>query len=340
MPKQKRIATAGNESVLWRGGRGIPVEKQEDRFTVIAPTTEQIQQLRQVTGVQHIKRVSRNVYKVETTQTERDSVMAAMRSDAFRAVAHHAYKPVGSEGTIYYLTDKIVVTFAKKTTTVQIEALLVRYKLRLIKEYALSNTVLVQVTRASGANPLKIANRLAAEKIVAHAEPNLVNRHASAYTPSDGLFKRQWHLHAKRGPQLVAEASVNAPTAWDVTRGERSIVVAIIDDGSTSITLTSKVQERSYNRGTLSMATPSLLLEDRTTMARLAPESRLPRVTAEAWLVPHPVAPSCPCVSRWPKMTIRRRRSFKRLPSTLTSSLVVGVRHRCMPRSIRSSKTR
>lgn len=231
MPKHKDTATADDESVLWRGGRGIPVEKQEDRFTVIAPTTEQIQQLRQVRGVQHIKRVSRHVWKVETTQTERDSVMVAMRSDAFRAVAHHAYKPVGAEGTVYYLTDKIVVTLTKKATTAQIEAMLARHKLRLIKEYALPSTVLVQVTTASRANPLKIANRLAAEKIVTHAEPNLVNRHASAYTPSDGLFKRQWHLHARRGPQLVAEASVNVSTAWDVTRGERDIIVAIIDDG-------------------------------------------------------------------------------------------------------------
>jgi subtilisin family serine protease len=146
-------------------------------------------------------------------------------------VAHHAYKPAGSDGTIYYLTDKIVVRFVKGTTTAQIESLLARHKLRLLKEYALPDTVLLQVTQASGANPLKIANRLAAEKIVAQAEPNLVNRHGAAYTPSDGLFRRQWHLASRRAPQLVAGASVQAPKAWDTTRGERSIVVAVVDDG-------------------------------------------------------------------------------------------------------------
>jgi hypothetical protein len=212
MPKGKSTL-ADDESILWRGGERIAVEKQEDRFTVLARTEAQVEALRKVAGVQAIKRVNRQVCKVETTQTERDSVMAAMRSGAFGAVAHHAYKPAGSEGTVYYLTDKIVVTFGKKVTTAQIEALLTRHKLRLIKEYALPNTVLVQVTSASGANPLKIANRLIAEKIVTHAEPNLVNRHASASTPPDGLFKRQWHLHARRAPQLVAEASVDAPKA-------------------------------------------------------------------------------------------------------------------------------
>jgi subtilisin family serine protease len=230
MPKRKKTHT-DDESVLWRGGERIAVEKQEDRFTVLAQTAAQVEALRKVAGVQAIKRVNRQVYKVETTQTERDGVMAAMRSGAFGAVAHHAYKPVGSEGTVYYLTNKIIVTFDKKVTTAQIEALLTRYKLRLVKEYELPNTVLLQVTSASGANPLKIADRLMAEKIVAHAEPNLVNRHASAYTPPDGLFKRQWHLHAKRAPQLMAESSVDAPEAWNVTRGERSIVVAVVDDG-------------------------------------------------------------------------------------------------------------
>jgi subtilisin family serine protease len=230
MPSKKKPAS-DDEMLLWRGGKPIGVEKQEDRFTVIAPTAAQLEQLRGVAGVQEVKRVSRQVVKVQTPITIRDDVMTAMRSDAFRAVAHHAYKPVGSEGTVYYLTDKIVVEFKAKATPAQIEALLARHGLKLVKEYALPNTVLVQVTKASGANPLKIANRLVAEKLVAHAEPNLVNRHSAAFTPPDGLFKRQWHLSAKRAPQLLAEASVQAPAAWDITRGERSVVVAVVDDG-------------------------------------------------------------------------------------------------------------
>jgi subtilisin family serine protease len=224
-------AATDEGGVLWRGGEAIEVEKQSDRFTVQSASPEQLERLREIAGVRGIRRVSRQVHKVETSQTDLDDVMAAMRSDAFRAVVHHAYKPRGSEGTVYYLTDRIVVEFAAKATPAQIEALLAKHGLRLLKEYAVPNTVLVQVTRASGANPLKIANRLAAEKLVVYAEPNLVNRFAAAYTPPDGLFSRQWHLKARRAPQLLAEASVEAPKAWDVTRGSRSIVVAVVDDG-------------------------------------------------------------------------------------------------------------
>lgn len=227
----KTSTAAPAENLLMRGSEQIPLEKQEDRFTLFAPNAEQLERLRGVAGVRSIKRVNRQVCKVETALNDRDNVMAAMRSDAYKAVVHHAYKPAGGDGTMYYLTDKIVLTVKPKTTPAQIEALLARHKLKLLKDYALPNTMLVQVTAASGANPLKLANRLAAEKIVASAEPNLVNRHSSAYRPADGLFKRQWHLESQRAAQLAADASVQAPLAWDTTRGVRSITVAVIDDG-------------------------------------------------------------------------------------------------------------
>ena len=232
MATTPRKAPASNPApVLWRGGKAIAVEKQEDRFTLMSPSPAQIEQLTRLPGVQEVKRVNRQVTKVITTQNDRDHVMAAMRSDTFGAIAHHAYKPAGSEGTVYYLTDKIVVRFKPRTTTTQIEALLANHSLRLLKTYAMPNTVLVQVTKASGVNPLKLADRLSTERIVEYAEPNLVNRHTTAYTPSDGLFKRQWHLHSQRAPQLAADASVQAPPAWDITRGSREVVVAVIDDG-------------------------------------------------------------------------------------------------------------
>lgn len=230
-PTKTAPAATAAENLLMRGGVPIALEKQEDRFTLFAPSAEQLERLRGVAGVRSIKRVSRQVCKVETALNDRDNVMAAMRSDAYKAVAHHAYKPAGGEGTVYYLTDKIVLTVQPKTSATQIEALLARYKLKLLKDYALPNTMLVQVTPASGANPLKIANRLAAEQVVAGAEPNLVNRHCSAYQPADGLYKRQWHLQSRRAAHLAADASVQAHLAWDTTRGARSITVAVIDDG-------------------------------------------------------------------------------------------------------------
>jgi subtilisin family serine protease len=219
-------------SYVWRGGEMIELEKQADRFTVLPASPNQLERLRSAPGVRDIKPVTNQVFKVETTATENDAVMATVRSEAFDAVAHHAYRPKGSEGTIYYLTDRIIVRFADGASTAQLDELLEKYGLKLLKDYeGQERTYLVEVTSTSGENPIKVANRLAEEELVDYAEPNMVNRFQPAFVPSDTYFRRQWHLDSSEGPQLVTEASIDAPAAWDVTRGERSIVVAVNDDG-------------------------------------------------------------------------------------------------------------
>ena len=230
--KEPKSKSTDAGSYVWRGGQKIEIQKEDDRFTVLPSSPEHLERLRQAPGVRAIKPVTNQVFKVETTATERDTAMSSLRSEAYQAIVHHAYRPKEGEGTVYYLTDTIIVCFDAKATSKQIDKLLEKYGLRVLKEYdELAHTYLLQVTASSGENPIKVANRLAEEPMVASAEPNMVNRFQPAFIPPDGLFKRQWHLNAKAGLQLVADASVQAPAAWDTTRGERGIVVALIDDG-------------------------------------------------------------------------------------------------------------
>jgi len=219
-------------SYTWRGGNKILLEKMEDRFTVMPSDSRQLERVRAATEARAVEPVTNQVFRIETTSTERDGMMERLRSPNFRAVVHHAYRPTGSDGTIYYVTDRILVSFKRQVKSTDIDAILTRYALRLLKAYTFRhNTFLVQVTDSSGANPIKIANRLAEEPEVRTAEPNMVNRFRPMYLPPDPLFVHQWHLHAEDGPQVLAAASVNAPAAWDITRGDRNIVVAVIDDG-------------------------------------------------------------------------------------------------------------
>ncbi|HEY8464434.1 MAG TPA: S8 family serine peptidase [Bacillota bacterium] len=219
-------------SYLWRGGEAIAVEKEAERFTLIPAYREKLERVSRLPGVQRVKPLNQQIYRVEINAMERDSAMALLRSAPFNGIVHHAYHPKGESDTVYYLTDKIIVKLLPEGSVAEFEQLLAKYKLNFIKEYErLPRTYLLQVTASSGENPLKIANRLAEEAPVASAEPNLVNRFLPSFIPNDPLFKRQWHLAAAAGPQLVAEASVNAPEAWDHTLGERRVTVAIIDDG-------------------------------------------------------------------------------------------------------------
>jgi subtilisin family serine protease len=217
---------------IWRGGVQIPLEKEADRFTVMPESEAQLDRIKSLPEVRDVMPVTGEVYKVETTSTDRDAAMRTVRSTEINGIAHHAYRPASTDGTIYYITDRIVVKFKNGATIDQISALLDKYALKILKEYGdQPGTYLLQVTSTSGENPVKISNRLAEEPFVDFAEPNLVNRFMPAYVPTDEYFPRQWHLSAVDGPQVVAAAAINAPLAWDSTRGNRSVVVAIIDDG-------------------------------------------------------------------------------------------------------------
>src|SRR5574342_757185 len=158
---------------VWRGGRKIEIEKEDDRFTIMPTDKKQLEIVKSL-GVKEVTRVTDQVFKVITTSGERDPTMSTLRSDAFKITAHHAYRPKNTEGTVYYITDKIMLGFKPGTPDEEVSKLLQKYKLRLIKEYEeLTKVYLVQVTSDTGKNPIKTANELAEVKIVKFAEPNM-----------------------------------------------------------------------------------------------------------------------------------------------------------------------
>ena len=61
------------------------------------------------------------------------------------------------------------------------------------------------------------------EPRVLYAEPNFVYRLSA--TPDDPLFGSLWGLHQ------TSDRDIDAPEAWEMTRGSKSIVVAVIDSG-------------------------------------------------------------------------------------------------------------
>ena len=226
------VKNSKSGSYLWRGGRKIELEKEEKVFTAIVKNADELNRVSSLDGVEEVKPVKNRIFKVYVAPEQRDAVMDRLRSKDMENVAHHAYRPKGDVNTRYYLTDQIVVCFKPNVTRKTIESILSKAGVRLLKEYpAAANTFLVQVTRDAGKNPIKVANALAGRKEVQYAEPNLVNRFQSSYIPTDTLFNRQWHLRSLEGADLAAGSDVSAVQAWDVTRGSRSTVVAVVDDG-------------------------------------------------------------------------------------------------------------
>jgi len=222
--------TAGN--YLWRQGKKIPLEKQAGVFTVVVAKEGDLERVRAHPGVMDVQPVGNRVYRVRVDPAQRDAAMEGFRSGMSAGVCHHAYAPEGATGTVYYLTKEITVKFRPGSSQQRVEAILKEAGVRLLKEYpGTERTYLVEVTDDAGANPLKVANYLAELEEVEYAEPSLLNRFQSFFVPSDTYFNRQWHLRSWDGPEVVANADVSAVAAWDVTRGSRDVVLAVIDDG-------------------------------------------------------------------------------------------------------------
>jgi len=218
-------------SYIWRGGEKIEVEKEEEVLTALVRNENELRQIKDIPGVKEIKSVDQRIYKLAVDKDNRDEVMAQVRSAEIKGITHHAYRPKDGQNTRYYITDEIIVQFKPEVTRNEIEGILAEKGLRIIKSYDEKNTFLLQVTDKTGENPIKAANRLVEEGKVVYAEPNLVNRFAAFYEPLDTYFPRQWHLKSSADVDLVADASVSAPQAWDITLGSRDVVVAVVDDG-------------------------------------------------------------------------------------------------------------
>jgi subtilisin family serine protease len=162
-----------------------------------------------------------------------DDTMQTLRQDKSRIswVGHVYHMPNDPDG-LMIPSDAIYVELADGASESEVNDLLDRYGLELVPDpNSAANAYIMRLTSASTKNPLKIANELLESDAVAVAEPDLIAIANPAHRPSDTLYPQQWHLENSGGFGLTAGADVRAPQAWDISRGDRAIIVAVIDDG-------------------------------------------------------------------------------------------------------------
>ncbi len=218
--------------VLQRGGEELILEKVLDRFTV-RPTTEFTpQQLSQVLWgfwQRSIPQAHLELFTVVPSQLE--SAMSQARAADSVAFAGHVYTIKDNPGTFVYLNDQVTIQFASWVDAARIEAIAASFGLVKQKSVqGLPNTFVFLVSKQATQNPLKITNQLQGLSEVLVAEPNILVKTESLYRPRDPLYPQQWYLQHNGGSQLAAGSHISVEAAWDITRGVRSVVVAVVDD--------------------------------------------------------------------------------------------------------------
>ena len=232
------MAKRNDGSYLRRDNNNIELTKTEDVFTakLTQPTSADL--LAADDTVEKVERLTRSLAKVTLKrkagkETQLDAVMDKLRAKE-GMVVHHEYAAKNNPQSVYHITDEIIIKFNADTSREQQQEILVSAGVIIKKHYPhLGACYLIDVTDAAKANPIKVANRLQALEAVEYAEPCLINRFAKMSLPLDEQFSSQWHLYSKEqnAPDIAVNADASVYEAWQITSGNRDIVVAVMDDG-------------------------------------------------------------------------------------------------------------
>ena len=131
-------------------------------------------------------------------------------------------------GRIVVRLPQAVVRPAPGTPRNAVETALQRLGGHVIREIGRSGLYLV----SPGTNDIiGFLARLRSLPMVEWAEADCLRQSRKKFLPTDPLFTNQWSLHNTGQGGGASNRDIYAETAWDITRGTSSVVIAVLDDG-------------------------------------------------------------------------------------------------------------
>ncbi len=218
--------------IIQRGGEELILEKIPDRFTVRKNSNVSVKQLAQnFLGNWRSAIPTSGLELFTVAPSSLEMAMSQARSSTTVAFASHVYQIKGNTGNRVYLGDQITIEFASWVDSARINAVTAKFGLILYKAIdGLPNTFAFKVGKQATQNPIKIANRLQGLPEVVASEPNIIIHQEAYYKPRDPQYYQQWYLNHNGGNQLAYGSHIWVEKAWDITRGVRSVTVAVVDD--------------------------------------------------------------------------------------------------------------
>ncbi len=220
--------------VLQRGGDEILLEKVSDRF-IVRPKPDRPLDLASLPGVTAVNPLGPGMALTELVVVNPealDRAMEAARETQACDYVSHVYQYAGQSATRVYLGDEITIVFHPDLLATAVDAIAQGLGLIWVKPITgIANAYVYRLSDRTPLNPLKIANLLIANPAVLSAEPNAIIRSQALYKPRDGFYSSQWYLQNSGTNGFAAGSHIDVEKAWDITRGDRSIILAIADDG-------------------------------------------------------------------------------------------------------------
>ena len=224
--------------ILQRGQAELLLHKLDDRLTV-AFRDPDVDLLEIVPGLMYrplpLLHKEFLMQEVIVPPEDLETVLDSARASDEILFASHVYQLAYSIDSFVYLTNQMTLQFENSLSNNEHEGFGDRHHLKLIRPIlGLENTYLYELTPNSKVNPIKLANQLRVLPGVNAAEANVILPQESLGVPSDipgdPLFQEQWYLHSPDPENPELPQGIDAVGAWAITKGDRSVVVAIADD--------------------------------------------------------------------------------------------------------------
>jgi len=135
------------------------------------------------------------------------------------------------------IADEICIKFKPEVSEQQKSNLLNSLRLQIKKSFHFGDILIVSEKDKT----LEVANKIFETGLVRYSQPNFLVKitPCGGEIPNDTYFNKQFNLHntgqvINDGHTGLEDADVDAPEAWQITKGSSDIIIAIIDEGVTA----------------------------------------------------------------------------------------------------------
>lgn len=177
----------------------------------------------------------------ELSQAEYIELINRLKLDNNFENASFAYSPYGinDEKTFFGLNNNLILQFKPGYSRQQIDDINRKFGVEIVQKIDVTGgeTFLAKVTTSSEHNAMETANRYYENGFVNYSEPSLYFTNAACDTVNDPFYPMQWALRntgsnvPSNPPNIIADADMDVDSAWNTTKGDSNIIIAILDTG-------------------------------------------------------------------------------------------------------------
>ncbi len=230
------MASAGESSSYYSGGRKIPLISRNDVFVLQSEHPREVCKAHGFEKAQLEKVLPyKSLYYVWSGRTMSRATLEkhwkSMVDDTRVSFVHEAYRLSVSSKLVRGLTGEVAAAFPPSYSEKRVVRLVQKLGLEFVEPLSwLKGAFRLKVASASVC-PVEAANRLVEDFGALWAHPDFIHPLQARRTVDDPLFSEQWHLENTGQNGATPGEDLGVPEAWDTTFGSENVVVAVIDDG-------------------------------------------------------------------------------------------------------------